>query len=172
MPCPLVPGAIVIVQHIDAAFAPGLISWLGGQCGLPVVAVGEPVYPVPGCVYVAAEDRHVVIDSAGRLAQSDEPAGGIYMPSVDVLFRTMAATWRKSGMGVLLTGMGRDGARGLLELRLAGFVTLAQDRASSAVYGMPKAAVELDAAAHVFPLDSISTQLAQLAREGAARTKR
>ncbi|MDF3058065.1 MAG: chemotaxis protein CheY [Rariglobus sp.] len=166
------PGAIVIVQHIDALFAAGLIAWLNGQCGLPVVAVTEAVHPVAGHVYVAAENRHVVVDSEGRLAQADESGDGIYVPGIDVLFETMAENWRKTGTGVLLTGMGRDGARGLLDLRRAGFVTLAQDRATSAVYGMPKAAAELDAATHVLPLGSISTQLRQLARDGALRTKR
>ena len=165
------PGAIVIVQHIDSTFAAGLIAWLHGQSGLPVLAVAEPVYPVPGCVYVAAADRHVVVDSEGRLAQADEPGDGIYVPSIDVLFETMAGNWRKTGTGVLLTGMGRDGALGLLDLRRAGFVTLAQDRATSAVYGMPKAAAELNAATHILPLDSIATQLRQLARDGAPRRK-
>jgi two-component system, chemotaxis family, response regulator WspF len=93
------------------------------------------------------------------------------MPSIDVLFQSMAANWRKTGTGVLLTGMGRDGARGLLALRRAGFITLAQDRETSAVYGMPKAAAELDAVSLVLPLESIAVHLRQLACEGAARTK-
>ncbi len=164
-------GAIVIVQHIDSVFAAGLISWLAGQCKLPITAVTGVVYPEPGRIYVAAEDRHVVIDAAGRLAQADEPRDGIYLPSIDVLFQSMALNWKKAGMGVLLTGMGRDGARGLRELRLAGFPTVAQDRASSAVYGMPKAAAELGAASSILPLESISTHLRSSARSVLAGAK-
>ena len=165
------PGAIVIVQHIDSVFAAGLISWLAGQCKLPIKAVQGVVYPEAGQVYVAAQDRHVVIDAAGRLAQTDEPSGGIYLPSIDVLFQSMAQNWKKAGTGLLLTGMGRDGARGLLELRQAGFSTLAQDRASSAVYGMPKAAAELGAAVRVLPLDAISAHLMPTPRAAATAAK-
>lgn len=161
------PAAIVVVQHIDAAFVPGLITWLAGQCPLAVVPVVHGARLMPGRVYVAGGDRHVVIDPAGRLAQTDEPADCIYLPSIDVFMRSMAVHWRKMGTGLLLTGMGRDGARGLLELRRAGFSTIAQDRATSAVYGMPKAAAELGAASHVLPLDSISSHLSQLAQSPA-----
>jgi two-component system, chemotaxis family, response regulator WspF len=164
------PGAIVIVQHIDSLFSAGLISWLGGQCKLPITAVAGVVHPEAGHVYVAAEERHVVIDTAGRLAQSDEPSGGIYLPSIDVLFRSMALNWKKPGMGVLLTGMGRDGAAGLKVLRSAGYETVAQDRASSAVYGMPKAAAELGAASVVLSLDSIARRLTQAARDSVKTT--
>lgn len=156
------PGAIVVVQHIDAAFTPGLISWLSGQCELTVIAALGGVQPMPGHVYVAGGDLHLVVDPSGRLRQTDKPAGGIYLPSIDVFFSSMAANWPKSGMGMLLTGMGRDGARGLLELRQAGFETITQDRFSSSVYGMPKAAAELGAASQVLPLELISTRLRKL----------
>jgi chemotaxis response regulator CheB len=159
------PGAIVVVQHIDSAFCPGLISWLAGECGLPVAPALHGTILLPGHVYVAGGDKHLVIDRAGGLAQTDEPRGGIYLPSIDVFFSSMALNWREAGTGVLLTGMGRDGARGLLELRSAGFTTITQDRATSSVYGMPKVAAELNAATHVLPLDLISAQLRQLGRD-------
>lgn len=159
------PGAIVVVQHIDSAFSSGLISWLAGECGLPVTAALHGTILLPGHVYVAGGDKHLVIDRAGGLAQTDEPKGGIYLPSIDVFLNSMALNWRKGGTGVLLTGMGRDGARGLLDLRSAGFITITQDRATSSVYGMPKAAAELNAATHVLPLDLISAQLRQLGRD-------
>lgn len=158
------PGAIVIVQHIDTAFSAGFISWLGGQCRLPVLPVTHGVNLLPGHVYVAGGDKHVVINRAGGLAQVDEPRG-IYLPSIDVFFQSIALNWQKACTGVLLTGMGRDGALGLRDLRRAGFVTVTQDRESSAVYGMPKAAAELDAASHVLPLDQVSAHLRQLARD-------
>ncbi|CAM3064306.1 chemotaxis response regulator protein-glutamate methylesterase [Rariglobus hedericola] len=157
------PGAIVIVQHIDTAFAAGLISWLDSQCALKVVAAGDGVYPLPGHVYVASGDRHAVISPSGLLVQTDEPRGCIYLPSIDVFLTSMASNWKKAGTGLLLTGMGRDGAAGLLRLRQAGFFTITQDRESSAVYGMPKAAAELNAASQVLSLQSISGQLRQLA---------
>lgn len=157
------PAAIVVVQHIDAAFVPGLITWLAVQCPLAVVPVVQGARLMPGRVYVAGGDRHVVIDPSGRLAQTDKPADCIYLPSIDVFMQSMAVHWRKAGTGLLLTGMGRDGARGLLELRRAGFSTIAQDRGTSAVYGMPKAAAELGAAAHVLPLESIPAHLCQQA---------
>jgi len=156
------PGAIVVVQHIDAAFTPGLISWLSGQCELTVVAAVGGVQPLPGHVYVAGGDLHLVVDSTGRLRQTDKPEGGIYLPSIDVFFSSMAANWPKSGIGMLLTGMGRDGARGLLDMRNASFATITQDRLSSSVYGMPKAAAELGAASQVLPLDLISSRLRQM----------
>lgn len=165
------PAAIVIVQHIDAAFAPGLIGWLGGQSRLPVERVVDGATPRAGRVYVAAEDKHVVISPAGRLAQTSEPSDGIYLPGIDVFFNSVAANWKKSCAGVLLTGMGRDGAKGLLALRRAGFPTITQDRESAAVYGMPKAAAELGAASQVLPLDAISVQLVHIAGPAAARLR-
>ena len=166
------PGALVIVQHIDTVFAAGLIAWLGGQCKLKVRLAVDGDVPQPGHVYVASGDRHLVVNTAGRLVQTDEPRGCIYLPSIDVFFQSMSLYWRKSGTGVLLTGMGRDGARGLKSLRDAGFPTITQDKASSAVYGMPKAAAELDAATHVLPLAVISTQLRLLSRDAAGLVRR
>lgn len=157
------PGALVVVQHIDDAFSAGLISWLGTQCKLKVKAAVDGDVPAPGVVYVAVGDHHLIVDTAGRLARTDVPRDCIYLPSIDVFFQSMAINWKKPGCGTLLTGMGRDGAIGLREMREAGFATLTQDRASSAVYGMPKAAAELGAATHILPLDAVSTQLRLLA---------
>ena len=153
------PAAVVVVQHIDAAFSRGLVDWLGQASRLPVRAVTRGERPPPGEVRVAAGDRHLVIDAAGRLELSDEPRDVIYMPSIDVFFASMARNWRKRGVGVLLTGMGRDGAAGLLAVRRAGHATYAQDRASSAVYGMPKAAFEIGAAGEVLGLGDMAAKL-------------
>lgn len=163
------PGAIVVVQHIDAAFVPGLISWLALKCRLPVHPAGDGLVPEPGRVYVAGADRHLVVDAAGRLAHADEPRDNVYLPSIDVFFQSMARHWRRGGAGVLLTGMGRDGAAGLRSLREAGFPTIAQDRATSAVYGMPKAAADLGAASQVLPLEEIAPLLCRQAALRGAR---
>ncbi len=156
------PGSVVIVQHIDAAFTQGLVDWLGRSSPLPVRSAVAGGRPAPGEVRVATGDRHLVIDAAGRFSLSDEPRGLVYLPSIDVFFASMARNWRRPGAGVLLTGMGRDGAEGLLRVRQAGFPTLAQDRASSAVYGMPKAAADLGAAGEVLPLAEIASRLRAL----------
>ena len=153
------PAAFVVVQHIDAAFCGGLVSWLGRQSPLKVRAAGAGAAPRPGEVHVATGDRHLVLDESGRLALTDQPRDHVYLPSIDVFFASMARNWKQRGAGVLLTGMGRDGAAGLLALRRAGFVTIAQDKASSAVYGMPKAAAELGAAADILPLSDIAPRL-------------
>ena len=163
------PAAVVIVQHIAEAFAPGLASWLEKSSRMPVRLATAGDRPTAGEVRVAAGDRHLTLDAAGRFLFTDEPAGHVYLPSIDVFFESMARYWRRGGAGVLLTGMGRDGAAGLLRLRQAGFPTVAQDRASSAVYGMPKAAAELGAAAEILPLPEIGPRLRSLALERAGR---
>ena len=156
------PAAIVVVQHIDAAFTRGLISWLEKSSRLPVRSAVAGQRPEPGTVFLATGERHLVLDAAGCFELTDEPAGLIYLPSIDVFFGSLASRWRRSAAGVLLTGMGRDGAEGLLRVRRAGFPTLAQDRATSAVYGMPKAAVELGAADEVLALGDIAPRLRTL----------
>lgn len=155
-------GTIVIVQHIDAAFVPGLITWLGQTSALPVCEAIDGDAPRSGRVYVAGGDSHLTISATGHWKYSAEPRECAYQPSIDVFFESMVRNWRRAGAGVLLTGMGRDGARGLLSLRQAGFVTLTQDRETSAVYGMPKAAADLGAAVHVLPLEFIASRLSQL----------
>ena len=165
------PAAVVVVQHIDGQFSQGLVDWLGTRSRLPVRAAQSGERPMAGEVRVAMSEHHLVVDASGRITHSDEPAGHIYLPSIDVFFASMARHWKRGGAGVLLTGMGRDGAAGLLGLREAGFPTIAQDRASSAVYGMPKAAAELGAARDVLPLAEIAPRLRFLAgRDPSART--
>lgn len=162
------PAAVVVVQHIDAQFTRGLVEWLGSRCRLPVKAAVAGERLAAGEVRVAAGERHLILDG-DRLAQTDRPAGHIYLPSIDVFFDSVARQWTRPGAAVLLTGMGRDGAAGMARLRAAGFATIAQDRASCAVYGMPKAAAESGAAREVLPLGTIAGRLRQLCSQGAAR---
>lgn len=154
------PAAVVVAQHVDASFAPGLVRWLREHSRLPVDVVEPGVEPAPGRVLVAQTNDHVVIDPGRRLRYSPEPVHEPYRPSVDVLFQAAVAHWPRPGVGVVLTGMGRDGAAGLLALRRAGWLTLAQDQASSVVYGMPKAAAELKAAARVLAPTEIGRAIA------------
>jgi two-component system response regulator WspF len=148
----------VIVQHIDRDFAPGLAQWLAGVTGHDVQA-GLPGDEVrAGRALVAASGDHVVL-AGTRLQSRAEPRDCLFRPSVDVLFCSLACDTSHAGTAVLLTGMGRDGAAGLLQLRKAGWRTIAQDEASSAVWGMPGAAVTLGAAERVLPADRIGSAI-------------
>ncbi|WP_454689385.1 chemotaxis-specific protein-glutamate methyltransferase CheB [Achromobacter aloeverae] len=166
------PAAIVLVQHVDANFAAGMASWLDEQVTLPVRLAVDGELPQPGAVLLAGTDDHLVLHDDGTLRYTREPAEGLYRPSIDVFFESVARHGRAQAIGILLTGMGRDGARGLQAMREHGMLTIAQDRATSAVYGMPKAAAELDAAIEILPLDRIAPRLiaALGATTGAPRT--
>ncbi len=153
------PAAIVIVQHVDAHFAPGLAKWLSESCRLPVRAAVIGDSPTEGSVLVASSNDHLVFESPTRLGYSSHPADYSYRPSINAFFESAARRWRKPIIGVLLTGMGSDGASGLKLLRDLGHHTIAQDRASSAVYGMPKAAAEMRAATEILPLEKIASTL-------------
>lgn len=153
------PAAVVIAQHVDEAYAAGFAQWLGGQTKLPVALVTSSVEPRAGQVYVGSSREHLVVRADLRLHCTDEPRGHWYRPSVDVLFHSVARYWPQPGVGVLLTGMGRDGAEGLAQLRRAGWNTIAQDQATSIVWGMPKAAVALGAAEFVLPAAEIPTTI-------------
>ena len=132
-------GALIIVQHVDERFTPAMAVWLNQQSAIPVRLAVEGDEPVPGTALLAGSSDHLVFKSARRLGYTPEPRDLAYRPSVDVPFRSVAGHWRGEAIGVLLTGMGSDGAAGLKELRRKGHPTIAQDKASSAVYGMPKA---------------------------------
>jgi two-component system response regulator WspF len=110
-------------------------------------------------VQVARTNDHLVMSARHKLHYSPDPLDYAYRPSVDVFFRCLAAHWELDATGLLLTGMGRDGAAGLLAMRRAGKTTIAQDQASSAVYGMPRAAAEIGAAQHILALGNISAAL-------------
>ena len=156
-------GAFVIVQHIDAGFAAGMAEWLGQSAALEVRVARDGESPAAGVALLAGvRDHHLVLDPRQRLRYQDEPSQLSDRPSIDELFDSIARHWQRPAIGVLLTGMGRDGARGLRALRDRGHHTIAQDAASSAIYGMPKAAVGLNAAVEVMPLADIAQRLQQL----------
>ncbi len=155
-------AAIVVVQHLDESFAAGLAEWLGQQIALPVRLAREGDEPAPGTVLLPGRDDHLVLTASGALSYRREPADYVYRPSVDVFFESVARHWTGGAAGVILTGMGADGAKGLKKMREARFTTIAQDRATCAVYGMPKAAAELGAAERVLPLTRIAPALQQL----------
>ena len=156
------PAAVVLVQHVDQVFAAGMADWLSGVSGLPVRLAREGEPPQPGQVLLAGTNHHLRLLQDGRLAYTAEPVDAIYRPSIDVFFESVVRYWRGDAVGVLLTGMGRDGAQGLKQMRERGFTTIAQDQHSSAVYGMPKAAAAIDAASEIRPLERIAGRLVEI----------
>jgi two-component system, chemotaxis family, response regulator WspF len=158
-------ASVVIVQHVDSAFAPGLAQWLGARAGRPVDLVEPGDRPLPGKILVAATNDHVILDEERMFRYVPEPVSYHYRPSVDVFFQSIARHWARPGVGVVLTGMGRDGANGLLALRRAGWLTIAQDQATSVVWGMPRAAAEIGAAHLVLPLSEVAEAISRRIRE-------
>jgi two-component system, chemotaxis family, response regulator WspF len=154
-----VGASIVIVQHVDEAFAHGMAKWLDGQTALTVRVGLAGEEPRRGVALLAATNDHLRMTRAGRLEYTPEPVETPYRPSVDVFFESVVRHWPGDAIGVLLTGMGRDGAIGLKAMRAKGYHTIAQDEATSAVYGMPKAAAALDAARAILPLEGIAAEL-------------
>jgi two-component system, chemotaxis family, response regulator WspF len=153
------PAAIVIVQHVDEQFAAGMAEWLSRDSLLPVRVAAEGDQIRPGVVLLAATNDHLSLKADDRLGYTLEPSDSVYRPSIDVFFNSICHCWSGEAVGVLLTGMGRDGAKGLKALRDKGHYTIAQDQASSAVYGMPKAAIALGAAVDVLPIERIAARL-------------
>lgn len=154
---------VLIVQHIAAGFLPGLVDWLNQTTGFPIriAAHGEPL--LPGCAYLAPDGCHLGLGGSGQVALSkQEPENGL-RPAVSYLFRSVAAVCGANAVGVLLTGMGRDGADELKLLKDLGAVTIAQDAESSVVHGMPGEAIKLGAATYVLAPDKIPPMLASLA---------
>jgi two-component system response regulator WspF len=152
-------AGIVIVQHVDAVFAPPMAEWLNSQTTLDVRLARNGDRPQPGLVLLAGTDNHLVFVNGTTLSYTQTPANVSYRPSIDVLFASTAQHWTGQVAGVLLTGMGKDGATGLKTLRGRGALTIAQDSVSSVVYGMPKAAIEMGAAVETLPLSCIATRL-------------
>jgi two-component system, chemotaxis family, protein-glutamate methylesterase/glutaminase len=161
------PVPVVCVQHIGSDFLSGMVTWLAESSPLPVRKAIHGEFPQTGEVYFAPEDAHLEFDGSGHFLLTQAPPCDGHRPSATVTLRAAARRFGAGAVGVLLTGMGRDGAEGMAEIAAAGGVTIAQDEASSVVYGMPKAAVELGAAQHVLPLDQIAAALVALAKSNA-----
>jgi two-component system response regulator WspF len=155
------PAAIVVVQHVDAQFAIGMAEWLSRHCGLPVSVAKEGDRPVAGRVLIAGTSDHLTMKTPETLGYTPEPRHFVYRPSIDVFFESLGQLWQGELAGVLLTGMGKDGAAGLKTLRNQGHHTIAQDEATSAVFGMPKAAARLSAAVEILPVDRIAAALTE-----------
>ncbi len=144
------PAAIVIAQHVDGHFSENLALWLDSQTEIKVALARSGRSVQPGHALIAPGDQHMLIKSGGIVELTDGPGKNIYVPSVDVLFDSIRlGGFSKHSVAVLLTGMGADGARGMLDLRNIGWMTIAQDKESSVVWGMPGSAVKMGAAREV-----------------------
>jgi two-component system chemotaxis response regulator CheB len=160
------PVPIVAVQHISRGFVDGLARWLDETTPLRVKVAENGEHLLPGTVYLAPDDQHLLVtrDEMAQLRAS--PAVDGHRPSVTVLFEAVAEHYGLSAVGVLLTGMGSDGARGLRALHNAGGHTIAQDEATCVVFGMPQRGIALGVAQEVWPLEQIGVRLAELVRHG------
>jgi two-component system chemotaxis response regulator CheB len=161
---------LLFVLHIGEPFGAAFAEWLDGQTRRRVAYAreGEPLSAAAGRVVMAPPDRHLIVRNS-RLSLSDDPQRHSCRPSADVLFESVARECGPSAVACVLTGMGRDGAAGLLEVRQAGGLTIAQDEASSVVHGMPREAVLLGAAERVLPLSEIGPLLAALGEDEGGR---
>jgi two-component system chemotaxis response regulator CheB len=157
-------AAVLVVQHMSPGFIEGFADWLAQTCRLPVQLPAHGDLLQPGCIYLAPDGRHMRVSPAGSVLLSEEASQNGLRPSVAELFRSVAEVYGPRAAGVLLTGMGKDGAEELQFMRARGAVTIAQDKESSVVYGMPAEAVRIGAASHVLPPAQIASLLVLLAR--------
>ncbi len=167
---PEFPVPVLIVQHIVEGFVEGFVDWLNRSAALKARLAVDGEAALPGCAYVAPDGSHMGIDARGRIRLSDLPPDGGLRPSVAHLLRSVRTVYGNAAAAVLLSGMGRDGASELLQLRRCGAHTFVQDQASAVVYGMPGVALQLDAARHVMSPAEIAAELAALARDGETPT--
>jgi two-component system chemotaxis response regulator CheB len=149
------PVPVIVVQHMAEEFADGFIRWLRSQVAIPVVEATPRTRLRPGHVYVAVRGPHIRIDADGTLQAAPGPAHP-HRPSVDIMMSSLAQAWGARAIGVVLTGMGSDGATGLGAIAAAGGLTIAQDEDTSVVFGMPGAAIERGAARLILGLDTVA----------------
>lgn len=153
------PTPILVVQHISFGFLQGLIDWLMLHCALPIRIAKAGEMPQRGVIYFPPERMHLNIDHRGQFAMSAGPKVDGHRPSVTAMMESVARYYRGAALGVLLTGMGRDGADGLAAIAQAGGHTIAQNEATSVVFGMPKEAIALNGARQVLPVEQIAAAM-------------
>ncbi|HEY0869043.1 MAG TPA: CheB methylesterase domain-containing protein, partial [Acidothermaceae bacterium] len=151
--------AVVVVQHMADGFIEGLANWLDELCALPVGVATSGARLLPGTVMIAPSARNLIVNDHLRVSIEQPPASQFHVPGVDVTFESVARTIGPRAVGVILTGMGRDGAIGLKAMRDAGAITIGQDEGSSAVWGMPAAAAACGAVQRQLPLIEIAAEL-------------
>jgi two-component system, chemotaxis family, protein-glutamate methylesterase/glutaminase len=161
------PAPILLVQHMGPQFMEGFAGWLGGQTDLHVKIAENNEIPKAGTVYVAPGDQHLMLGAGNLLKLNSDPPLASQRPAANFLFQSLARVAGPKAVGVLLTGMGEDGARGLLEMKEAGAFTIAEDESTAVVYGMPGVAMRLGAVAASLPQELIAPRLSQVVAEAA-----
>ncbi|MCK9607482.1 MAG: chemotaxis-specific protein-glutamate methyltransferase CheB [Methylomonas sp.] len=154
---------VIVVQHIAQGFTDGLVEWLSESTGFPIRAAASGEAMLPGRAYIVPTGYQAAVNSSGRIALIANNAENGHCPSVSYLFRSVAAAYGARAIGILLTGMGKDGAVELGLMKTQGAITIAQDKESSVVHGMPGEAISLGAASYVLAPDKIAAVLANLA---------
>ncbi|NJP10912.1 MAG: chemotaxis-specific protein-glutamate methyltransferase CheB [Leptolyngbyaceae cyanobacterium RU_5_1] len=156
------PIPVICVQHICLGFLQGFIDWLSGSCQLPIQIAQLGASPLPGHIYFPPEDHHLELDHKGQFLCLKSPSVDGHRPSVTVTFQSVAEVYGRKTIGILLTGMGRDGADGMQAIAQAGGFTIAQDEDTSIVFGMPKEAIKLGAVQQILPIQAIAPTLLAL----------
>ena len=152
------PVPILLVQHNTSGFDKGFVQWLDGYAHLKIQLAEDGIFPSKGHLYVAPTDKHMVIGESGISLIDSEPVNN-QKPAADILFKSAVEQYRNSLVSVVLTGMGTDGAEGTKIVKQAGGITIAQDEASSMIYGMPQAAAETGCVDMILPLNDIAQRL-------------
>jgi two-component system chemotaxis response regulator CheB len=155
---------ILIVQHIVSGFLEGLIEWLTQATHCSIQIAENNQVPVRGHIYFAPDNHHMGIDELGRIILNKNHSENEQCPSVNYLFKSVAMFLKKRGMGILLTGMGNDGAKELKSIRSAGGITIAQSKETSLIFGMPEQAILIDAAAYILSPEEIANVISSLRR--------
>ena len=155
---------VLIVQHMSAGFIHGFAEWLAISSSLPVHIASHGERIIPGHAFIAPDGYHMLVDSGDRIRLDDSPPENGLRPAVSALFRSVADIYASCAIGVLLTGMGRDGVDELLLMKQRGAVTVVQDQASSVIYGMPGEAIKLGAATYTLPPGKIAAILGAASR--------
>jgi two-component system chemotaxis response regulator CheB len=165
------PAAVLVVQHIADGFTQGMVDWLGGSCTVPVHLARAGDVALAGHVYVAPDNMHLVIDAHGAISVSAQPAL-LQRPSVDVTMQRAAEAYGSRTIGVLLTGMGRDGALGMAAIHRAGGTTIAQSADTCVVFGMPRAAIDARVVDEVLAPELVAGRLQLLVHDGLVQEQR
>lgn len=160
---PLIEAPLLIVQHMTEGFTPGFVDWLNNSSRVPVEVATDGCRLVQGRAWVAPDDRHIVITPDRTIRVTDTPPIGHHRPSGTALFTSLATTFGRGAIGVILTGMGRDGCDGLCTVRASGGRVIAQDETTSLIFGMPRAVIDAGVADEVLPVHAIAGRLVAMA---------
>ena len=163
------PAGILVVQHMSPGFIEGMVEWLRSYSSADIRVPGQWDVLERGMAFVAPDSRHMEILADGEIRlSSDGSNNSLHVPSIDIMMKSVAAAYGKDAVGVLMTGMGKDGVEGMRAIRQAGGVTIAQDEESSVIFGMNRVAIEEGIVDRVVPLEEISTDIIRAARRGSS----